>query len=396
MGGFPVGRPALRPLVVLGATGSIGRQTLDVAERIGVPVIAIAARRPSDALLESARRFPRAVVCVTDPGDRSDFLREELGDRARLGPGAITEVAATAGSTVVNGVVGAVGLRSSLAALHAGNRLALANKESLVTGGVLIAEALREGGGELVPVDSEHSAIFQCIVGEASSSVARIVLTASGGPFRGMKTADLIDVTPAEALDHPTWSMGRRISIDSATLMNKAFEVIEAHHLFGVDYDEIDVVVHPQSIVHSFVEFVDGVVKAEVGFPDMKKPIQYAITTPERMSAPHEPFSLAGSVLTFEEPDRSVFPCLDLGYQAGRTGGTAPAVLNAADEVAVGAFLEERIGFTSIADVVGSVLEQHDAFTPRDIEEVEAADAEGRAYAIEACKRLGGGNAHRS
>jgi len=389
MGGLPVGRSALRPLVVLGATGSIGSQTLDVAERLGVPVIAIAARRPSDALLETARRFPRAVVCVTDPGERSEFLREELGDRARLGPGAITEVAATPGTTVVNGVVGAVGLRSSLAALQAGNRLALANKESLVAGGSLIADALGEGGGELVPVDSEHSAIYQCIVGEDSPTVARIVLTASGGPFRGRKAEDLIDVTPAEALDHPTWSMGRRISIDSATLMNKAFEVIEAHYLFTMDYDAIDVLVHPQSIVHSFVEFIDGVVKAEVGFPDMKRPIQYAITAPERISAPHQPFSLAGSTLAFEEPDRSVFPCLELGYEAGRTGGTATAVLNAADEVAVAAFLEERIGFTSIAEVVALVLDKHDAAIPRDIEDVEAADAEGRAYASEACKQLG-------
>jgi 1-deoxy-D-xylulose-5-phosphate reductoisomerase len=384
-----VGRPALRPLVVLGATGSIGGQTLDVAEQLAVPVIAIAARRPSDALLETARRFPRAVVCVTDPGERSDFLRGELGDRARLGPGAITEVAATPGSTVVNGVVGSVGLRSSLAALRAGNRLALANKESLVAGGSLLVEALEEGGGELIPIDSEHSAIYQCIVGEDPKSVARIILTASGGPFRGMKAGDLADVTPAEALDHPTWSMGQRISIDSATLMNKAFEVIEAHYLFSVGYEDIDVVVHPQSIVHSFVEFIDGVVKAEVGFPDMTKPIRYAITTPERAQVPHAPFSIAGVTLAFEQPDRGVFPSLDLGYEAGRTGGTATAVLNAADEVAVAAFLEGQIRFMSIAEVVAVVLERHEASSPRDIDDVEAADAEARAYATEACKRLG-------
>ncbi len=383
-----MGGVALNPLVVLGATGSIGRQTLDVAVRLDVPVIAIAARTPSEALLATAERFPHAVVCVTEPGEYADMLRDTLGERARLGPGSITEVAATPGSTVVNGVVGAVGLRSSLAALYAGNRLALANKESLVAGGSLVMKALEEGGGELIPVDSEHSAIYQCLVGEDPGTVARLVLTASGGPFRGRSVDELSDVTPDDALAHPTWSMGPRISIDSATLMNKAFEVIEAHHLFGIDYDDIDVVVHPESIVHSFVEFVDGVVKAEVGFPDMRKPIAYAITTPERREMEHEPVSFSGTTFTFEEPDRAVFPSLDLGYAAGRAGGTATAVLNAADEVAVGAFLEGRISFLQIAEVVGEALSLHDARAPDGIEDVEAADAEGRARAREACERM--------
>ena len=265
MGDLPLGGDPLRPLVVLGATGSIGRQTIDVADRIGAPIHAIAARRASDDLLALGRRLPDALVFVVDPGDRRDAFTAEFGDRLHLGPGSITSVAATPGVTVVNGIVGSAGLAASLSTLYAGNRLALANKESLVAGGPLIDAALATEGAELIPIDSEHSAIWQCLEGEDTASVRRIVLTASGGPFRGATMDDLRNVTPEQALDHPTWSMGARISIDSATLMNKAFEVIEAHHLFGLSYDQIDVVVHPQSIVHSFVEFVDGVVKAEVG-----------------------------------------------------------------------------------------------------------------------------------
>jgi len=379
-----VGRHSLRPLVVLGATGSIGRQTLEVADRLNLPVVAVAARRASDELLAIASRYADAVVCVADPGDRREEFTSVLGGRVRFGPASLVEAAATPDATVVNGVVGAAGLRSSLAALGAGNRLALANKESLVAGGPLIEAALRDGRGELLPVDSEHSAIFQCLVGEPDASLARVILTASGGPFRGRSADDLDDVTVEQALNHPTWAMGPRITIDSATLMNKAFEVIEAHYLFGVSYDQIDVVVHPQSVVHSFVEFTDGVVTAEVGFPDMKKPIQYAITYPERFEAPHAPFSLAGHDLTFFEPDLDVFPCLRLGYEAGRIGGTATAVLNAADEIAVKAFLEGRIGFRDIAEVVEIALDRHDAITPRDIGDVEAADTDGRMHAQEA------------
>jgi len=379
-----VGRHSLRPLVVLGATGSIGGQTLEVADRLNVPVAAVAARRASDDLLAIASRYADAVVCVADPGDRREEFSSALGGRVRFGPASLVEAAATPDTTVVNGVVGAVGLRSSLAALDAGNRLALANKESLVAGGPLIEAALRDGRGELVPVDSEHSAIFQCLEGESDASLARVILTASGGPFRGSSADDLADVTVEQALNHPTWAMGPRITIDSATLMNKAFEVIEAHYLFGISYDQIDVVVHPQSFVHSFVEFTDGVVKAEVGVPDMKKPIQYAITYPERSEAPHALFSIAGHDLTFFEPDVDVFTCLALGYEAGRIGGTATAVLNAADEIAVEAFLEGRIGFTDIAEIVEIALDRHNAIMPRDIGDVEAADADGRMHAQEA------------
>lgn len=385
MGDLPVGRDPLNPLVVLGATGSIGNQTLEVASRLGVPVVAIAANRASDELFEIALAHPDAIVCVADPGEGRSRFESRFGDRVHFGPGAVTEAAALPSSTVVNGVVGAAGLRSSLSALYAGNRLALANKESLVAGGSLMLEALNDGGGELVPVDSEHSAIWQCIVGESRSSVERVIITASGGPFRGMTRGELESVTVAQALHHPTWTMGPRITTDSATLMNKAFEVIEAHYLFGMDYDDIDVVIHPQSIIHSFVEFSDGVVKAEVGFPDMRKPIQFAITEPDRADTDHEPFRIAGTSMSFEEPDREAFPCLDLGYEAGRIGGTAPAVLNAADEVAVEAFLEGRIQFLDIPEVVSTALGRHDATIPRDVEDVAAADSEARAYATEAC-----------
>jgi len=379
-----VGGSALRPLVVLGATGSIGRQTLEVAERISVPVLAIASRRASRELLDIALGLPDAHVCVVERGDRREELEDALGDRLHFGPGAVTEAAAMAGVTVVNGIVGAAGLAPSLAALYAGNRLALANKESLVAGGSLVRNALDEGEGELVPIDSEHSAIWQSIVGEDRGAVSRLILTASGGPFRGMSREDLEAVTVDQALDHPTWSMGRRISIDSATLMNKGFEVIEAHVLFDMSYDAIDVVVHPQSIVHAFVEFDDGVVKAEVGHPDMRKPIQYAITGPDRIPTPHDDFVPAGLTLTFEEPDDSTFPCMALGYAAGRAGGTAPAVLNAADEVAVEAFLEGRIRFPDIGEVVEDVLSAHDPFEPSSVEDIAAVDERARAHAAAA------------
>jgi 1-deoxy-D-xylulose-5-phosphate reductoisomerase len=381
VGDLPVGGSDLNPLVVLGATGSIGQQTLEVAERIGAPVHAVAARRASPEILDIARRFPEAIVCIVDRGVGRTRLEMEVGDRLHTGVETITGIAATEGATVVNGIVGAAGLAPSLAALRAGNRLALANKESLVAGGELIDRARSSGGGELIPIDSEHSAIWQCLVGEPERSLARIVLTASGGPFRGRAPDELSDVTVDEALDHPTWSMGPRITVDSATMMNKAFEVIEAHHLFGLPYDDIDVVVHPQSFVHSFVEFTDGVVKAEVGEPDMRKPIQYAITAPARVDTEHPPFAPAGLTLEFEAPDPAAFPCLELGYTAGKAGGTAPAVLNAADEVAVQAFLDRRIAFTDIARVVAEVLDAHDTRSPEGIADVEAADAWARRSA---------------
>jgi 1-deoxy-D-xylulose-5-phosphate reductoisomerase len=292
-------------------------------------------------------------------------------------------MAATPGTITVNAVVGAAGLAPTVAALRAGNRVALANKESLVAGGPVVVAAASVGQGEIIPIDSEHSALWQCLVGETADSVRRLILTASGGPFRGRSRAQMAEVSVEEALAHPTWNMGPRITIDSATLMNKAFEVIEAHYLYAVPYDRIDVVVHPQSIVHSVVEFVDGTLKAELGDPDMKVPIQYAITYPERKPAVLPPFDLTAADLEFEEPDRSSFPCLELGYWAGRTGRSAPAVLNAADEVAVAAFLDGAISFPAIADVVASTLDRVPVVDLGSVEDVLAIDQQARNTAAQ-------------
>jgi 1-deoxy-D-xylulose-5-phosphate reductoisomerase len=371
-----------QPLVVLGATGSIGRQTLDVASRLGFEVSAIAARRGSDDLLAVGADWPGAKVVATAPtGDERLRMTSELGDRALFGSEAMEELAAVPASTVVNGVVGAAGLRASIAALEAGNRLALANKESLVAGGPVVQSALERGGGELLPVDSEHSALFQCLVGESPEAVRRLVLTASGGPFHGWAVEDLEQVTPEQALAHPTWNMGRRITVDSATLFNKGLEIIEAHYLFGVEYDRIDVVVHPQSIVHSLVEFMDGSLKAHVGEPDMRVPIQYALTYPDRAEGALDQFDLATKSLTFDRPDREAFGALDLAYAAGRIGKSAPAVLNAADEVAVHAFLDGRLGFLGITEVVERTLDAVPVADLTTVDDVVEVDREARAVA---------------
>ncbi len=378
------GAVGLTRLVVLGATGSIGRQTLEVARRLGLEVVGLGARRGSADLMQIASQWPQARVVAAEPDTVSDDITADLGARFERGPEALTALAATPDTVVVNGVVGAAGLAPSVAALEVGNRLALANKESLVAGGPVVAAALAQGGGELIPVDSEHSAIWQCLVGEPEDSVRRIILTASGGPFRGRTRAELTAVNPDDALAHPTWVMGPRITVDSATLMNKAFEVIEAHYLFAAAYDTIDVVVHPQSIVHSMVEFCDGGVKAQMGDPDMRHPIAYAITYPQRAPLQSEPFVAAGRTLTFEAPDLEVFPCLELGYEAGRMGGSAPAVLNASDEIAVAAFLAGRIPFLAIADIVAATLEIVEQRAVASVADVLDVDAEARAVAAEA------------
>ena len=368
-------------MVVLGATGSIGTQTIEVADELGLPISALAARHPSKPLARLAQSHPEAVVAVAGGSseERKSFS-SQLNNEVRFGSDAVVEAAASPNSVVVNGIVGAAGLRATIAALEAGNRLALANKESLVAGGPVVKSALAKSG-ELFPVDSEHSALHQCLVGEPSESVQRLVLTASGGPFRGRSKDSLSAVTPEEALNHPTWDMGRRITIDSATLFNKGLEVIEAHFLFDMPYDKIDVVVHPQSILHSAVEFVDGSWKGHLGHPDMRIPIQYALTAPERKPSPPDPFTLVGRTLEFEEVDRKAFPALDMAFEAGRQGGSAPAVLNAADEVAVEAFLQRRLGFLGISEVVRLSL---DAVPWRDlvtVEEVIDVDAEARSVA---------------
>jgi 1-deoxy-D-xylulose-5-phosphate reductoisomerase len=368
-------------VAILGSTGSIGRQALDVAARFPerIEVVALAAFRSVDLLLEQAERFGVRRIAFGDP----DAAAEASRRLARAVPGgarAIEDLAGEPGADLVlNALVGAAGLRASCAALASGARLALANKESLVAGGPLVTGL---GADRIIPVDSEHSAIFQCLVGEPSRDVARLWLTASGGPFRGRTAGSLADVTVAEALAHPRWTMGPKITIDSATLMNKGLEVIEAHHLFGIAYDDIRVVVHPQSCIHSMVEFADGSVKAHLGATDMRVPIQYAFSHPDRWDAPVGPvdFTTLGS-LDLEPEDADTFRCLSLAYDAGRTGGTLPAAMNAANEVAVAAFLAGRIRFTDIADIVEAVMLAHDTLPLESIETVEAADAKARRNA---------------
>lgn len=364
----------------------MGRQTLEVADRLGYRVEGLAARRSGRELEELATRYARAAVVAVepDPAGHARFM-DRFGSRYGWGLGPLVELAARPGCTVVNGIVGAAGLEASIVSLQAGNRLALANKESLVVGGPLVVAAAESG--ELIPVDSEHSALFQCLRGEAVPEVSRLLLTASGGPFRGRDAADLADVGVEEALAHPTWKMGPRITIDSATLVNKGLEVIEAHFLFGLPFDLVDVVVHPQSIVHSLVEFVDGSLKAHLGVTDMRIPIQYALTYPERAQGVVPPFDLTRNPLVFEPVDRVAFPALDLAYAAGRGGGTLPAAFNAADEVAVDAFLRSRIGFLDIAGVIADVLESHDVADVTSIDAVRQADLEARRSAAAAVAR---------
>jgi 1-deoxy-D-xylulose-5-phosphate reductoisomerase len=297
------------------------------------------------------------------------------------GPDAVVALAWLPDADVVlNALVGAAGLRASMAALAAGKRLALANKESLVVGGELVTALAAPG--QLVPVDSEHSALFQCLVGEPADSVARLWITASGGPFRGMTREQLVDVTREQALAHPRWTMGPKITIDSATLMNKGLEVIEAHHLFDMPYDRISVVVHPQSVVHSMVEFTDGSVKAHLGATDMRIPIQYALTLPDRWPSPVAPLDLTRlGTLEFTAPDVAAFPALELAIAAGRTGGTAPAILNAANEVAVAAFLDGSCAFLEIDRVVAGTLDRITPEPATSVEHVEEADSEARRVA---------------
>lgn len=370
------------PLVVLGATGSIGTQTLEVADKLGLEVSALAARKPSAELADLAGRYPDAAVAVAGgAGEERAHFTASVSNEVDFGPEAVLAVAGLPGCTVMNGIVGAAGLRATVAALEVGNRVGLANKESLVAGGDVVKRALASGGGSLIPVDSEHSALLQCLEGESRDGVARLILTASGGPFRGLTREGMAEVTPDEALQHPTWDMGRRITIDSATLFNKGLEVIEAHHLFDVDYDRIEIVVHPQSILHSAVEFVDGSWKGHIGYPDMRIPIQYALTAPQRMPTPTEQFSIVGLDLTFEEPDRENFPALDIAFEAGRQGGSTPAVMNAADEIAVEAFLHGRLGFLGIPEMVSRTIDSVEWRRPETVDDVVQVDREAREVA---------------
>jgi 1-deoxy-D-xylulose-5-phosphate reductoisomerase len=374
-------------LALVGSTGSIGTQALDVVRAVPgrFEVVALGAATRVELLAAQAREFRPRVVAIAD-ADAAAALRELVppGTEVRAGPEALASIAGEA-DTCLNAAVGFAGLPVTLAALRAGRRLALANKESLVAAGPVVQAARATPGAELVPVDSEHCAVHQCCQAAGAGKMAavrRIVLTASGGPFRGRSAAELAAVTRDEALAHPTWRMGPKITVDSSTLMNKGLEVIEAHELFGVDYDRIEVVVHPQSIVHSMVEFTDGATVAQLSLPDMRLSIGYALGYPERLPVAFGAVDWATvGRLDFEPPDTTTFRCLTLAYEAGRTGGTAPAWLNGANEVAVDAFLAGRIPWLAIPAVIEEVLAAHDGTPATGPDVVLEADRTARALA---------------
>lgn len=393
----------MRRIALLGATGSIGGSTLDVVARHPdrFAAVALSAHRDVAGLVARCRAAGAAYAAIADPaleGELARQLREAgLATRALAGPVALETLATLPEvDTVVAAVVGAAGLRSTLAAAAAGKRILLANKESIVMAGPLLAAALARGGGTLLPVDSEHNAVFQCLpagfAGDpASHGVERIVLTASGGPFRGRSAAELDAVTPDQACAHPNWRMGRKISVDSATLMNKGLEVIEAHHLFGVPRERIEVVIHPQSVIHSLVGYRDGSMLAQLGNPDMRTAIAHVLAHPDRIEAGVAPLDLAAvAKLTFEAPDLATFRCLALAYEALAAGGTAPAILNAANEVAVEAFLAGRVRFSGIATTVAATLEAIAAGPVAALEDALSADAAARRHAQDSIGRRDG------
>jgi 1-deoxy-D-xylulose-5-phosphate reductoisomerase len=375
----------MRSVSLIGSSGSIGTQTLQFlrTEPERFTVHALAVQRSVEVLLAQAREFNPSFVVVGDPARRADVeAGVPQGTRVLVGPEGMAE-AAQGADVVLNAVVGFAGLPVTMATLEAGKRLALANKESLIAGAPVVQKARRTPGAEIVPVDSEHCALHQCLTAvDDTAAVARLLLTASGGPFRGRSAGELGAVTVSDALAHPTWSMGPKITVDSSTMMNKGLEVIEAHELFGIDYELIEIVVHPQSVVHSMVELRDGSTLAQLSDPDMRLAIGYALGWPDRAVTPFGALDWSGSLtLTFEPPDRTVFRCIDLAYAAGRLGGSAPAWLNAGNEVAVDAFLAGRLRWAEIADVVAETLE---AWRDEDIDQVDAvlaADAEARARA---------------
>jgi 1-deoxy-D-xylulose-5-phosphate reductoisomerase len=378
---------------IVGSTGSIGTQAIDVigGDRERFRVVALGAWRSVALLAAQAEQFRPDVVAI---GDES--LASELSAALPRGTEVVTGVEGLAaiaplGQLVLNAVVGFAGLPVTLAALEGGRRLALANKESLIAGAPVVQRARLTPGAEIVPVDSEHCALHQCLrAGRSPEEVARLILTASGGPFRGRTRSQLQGVTVDEALAHPTWRMGPKITVDSSTLMNKGLEVIEAHELFGVDYDRLAVLIHPQSVVHSMVEFTDGATVAQLSNPDMRLPIGYALAYPERLNRPFGALDWTTlSHLDFEQPDREAFVCLDLAEQAGRTGGLAPAWLNGANEVAVAAFLEGRVGWGAIADVVADTLDACELHPVDGVEDVIDADRRARHRAEQAVRRRG-------
>jgi 1-deoxy-D-xylulose-5-phosphate reductoisomerase len=380
----------MRSLAILGATGSIGTQALDVvrSEPDAYEIVALGAASSVELLAEQAHEFRPKVVAIADAGLAAALeAKVPVGTEVVAGPSALADVS-TSADVILNGVVGFAGLPVTLAALSAGKRLALANKESLIAAGPVVQRARATPGAEIIPVDSEHCAVHQCLRAGAGNRVDRIVLTASGGPFRGRTREELSQVTIADALDHPTWNMGPKITIDSSTLMNKGLEIIEAHELFGADYERIEVVVHPQSIIHSMVEFTDGATIAQLSLPDMRLPIGYALAYPDRVATPFGRIDWSDlRRLDFEAPDLEAFSCLALAYQAGRLGETAPAWLNAANEVAVAAFLDGLMSWSAIADVLNEVLDRHDGTKAESVDAVIDVDHRARREATKVIEK---------
>ncbi|MEA2373563.1 MAG: 1-deoxy-D-xylulose-5-phosphate reductoisomerase [Thermoleophilaceae bacterium] len=375
----------MRRIVIVGSTGSIGTQALDVVERGELDVVGLAAARSWRPLIEQAERHGVRRIALADEGAAARAAEVWTDGEVLAGAeGLVQLITESESDMVLNALVGSAGLGPTVAALGEGIDLALANKESLVIGGELVMALAEATGTTIIPVDSEHSALYQLVGAERPGHVDRLVLTASGGPFRGRTAAELAGVTREQALAHPTWDMGGRITVDCATLMNKGFEVIEAHHLFGVPLERIDVLVHPQSLIHAMVHLNDGATLAHLGNPDMRVPISYALNHPERPDVPVQTLDLADAgELTFERPDIDTFPCLRLAREAVAAGGTAPCVLNAADEVAVQAFLDEQLPFTGIAEVVARALDALEPTPVGHFSDLYRADARAREVATE-------------
>lgn len=377
----------MKKIAILGSTGSIGTQTLDVirANPDKFSVAAVAANENDALLEEQIEEFRPSIAVLADEAAARRLKRRYIGDTEVLAgkEGIMAAAALNECDTVVTSMVGFSGLEPTVAAICAKKNIALANKETLVVAGEIIMRLAAENGVSILPVDSEHSAIFQCLQGEDASRVGRVLLTASGGPFRGKRRVELTGVSIEDCLKHPNWAMGKKITIDCATMANKGLEVIEAKWLYGLSYDQIQVVVHPQSIVHSMVEYVDGAVIAQMGMPDMRVPIQYALTHPERCAANFPKLNFwKMRELTFEEPDMETFAALKLAYRAGRTGGTAPCVFNAANEVAVGAFLRRELPFLGIEEMIERTMDAHRAMEHPTLQDLYDADAWARQYAL--------------
>ncbi len=376
----------MKKLVVLGSTGSIGKSTLSVVNHHPdrFQIVGLAAGSNVEEMVRQAKAVRPKIISMADR-ESAEEVRQQVGEDINVvyGDEGLLEVATMAeADTVVSAIVGSRGLHPTLAAIKAGKTIGLANKETLVTAGHLVTQAAMEAGVSIIPIDSEHSAIFQCLNGERKADVRKLILTASGGALRDWPQEKLVTATREEVLNHPNWSMGAKVTVDSATMMNKGLEVIEAHWLFSFPYDKIEVLIHAESIIHSMVEFQDGAVMAQLGIPDMKVPIQYALTYPERLPLSLKPLDLATiGTLQFRSPDWERYPCLRLAYEAGRCGGTMPTVLNAANEVAVERFLDGEIAFTAIEAVIETVLEQHESLANPELEVIEEVDRWARNVA---------------